>query len=157
MRVLTAATAVVFITMAGTASAQSTDAILKCRAIADKEQRLTCYDGVADAVKPAVSPEAAAQAKEAAFGAEKLPAKARAAEEEKLDTLDAAIARIRSDPSGNTIFDLDNGQTWRVLSGTLALPPIHVGDAVQLSRASLGGYRLKLIDVGRTVQVKRVR
>lgn len=169
MRVLIAATAVAFV-MGGTASAQSNGAILKCRAMADKEQRLACYDGIADTLNPATPGEAAGtagqsaeaemQAKAAAFGAEKIPAKARAGaagEEEKLDTLDAAIARIGSDQSGNMIFDLDNGQTWRVLSGTMALPPIHVGDAVQLSRSSLGGYRLKLLDVRRTVPVKRIR
>lgn len=164
--------------MAGAAEAQPMEGLLKCVAIADDAQRLACYDAAmasasaearaaaaqrqaAAAEKARRDSEAAAQAKTDRFGAEGVPEEARppaakAAEAERIDKLEAAVAEMLQDAVGNAIFVLDNGQMWRQTDG-LQLPPLRAGEPVRISRGMVGGYRLTLLKRNRAVAVKRMR
>ncbi len=160
---------------------------LACAAKADDAERLACYDAAAASVSAearALAAERArarraaeeAQAEEAArrasqeaaraaaaqadrFGRESLPAgrgEPAAAAAAPLERLSARVGEALLDQRGRTVFLLENGQMWRQTEGTL-LPPVRPGDSVEIARSALGGYRLLLPRVRRSVPVVRVR
>lgn len=94
------------------------------------------------------------------FGRESLPAgrgePGAAPAAAPLERLSARVGEALLDQRGRTVFLLENGQMWRQTEGTL-LPPVRPGDAVEIARSALGGYRLLLPRVRRSVPVVRVR
>lgn len=155
---------------------------MACSAEVEDAKRLACYDaavaaGSAEARAIAARRDAAREAAAAEKAAAEARAKAEAAEAarkaqadrfgqeglrlgggdpDRLDELGAKIAETLLDRVGKTVFLLDNGQMWRQTDG-LTLPPIRAGDAVEIRRGAVGGYRLTVPRVKRTVPVVRMR
>lgn len=69
-------------------------------------------------------------------------------------TREFVIARVRKNPYGELIFEMENGQIWKQIVAT-GLPPIRSGTKVRVRRGKLGGFLMKV--KGRTIRVKRVR
>lgn len=179
---LHAAVAVALLTVAAPLSAAVDPArLIACSAEVDDAKRLACYDAaVAAASAEARTIAARREAAREKAAAEKAAADARAAAEaaeaarkaqadrfgqeglrlggspDRLDELQARIAETRLDRVGEAVFLLDNGQMWRQTDG-LSLPPVRAGDAVEIKRGALGGYRLTVPRVKRTVRVVRMR
>jgi hypothetical protein len=100
--------------------------------------------------------EADAKARVAAFGAESMPAAARAQDTGELETLRVKVAEALMNPLGYVTLILDNGQIWRQ-SEAASLPPIRPGDIVEIKRGMIGGFRLTFERQKRTIRVTRFR
>jgi hypothetical protein len=64
------------------------------------------------------------------------------------------VASVSEAADGASIITLDNGQTWRQISGGSLL--LRVGDEVEINRAALGSFQM-IVPSGRSGKVKRVR
>ena len=128
-----------------------------CRAIADLEQRVACYDrasapGAAPAqaarTQPPAPPPPPPPTPEEQFG--RSPERARPAPPpqearagpQQLDQLSARIVSLRSDALGRLSFVLDNGQVWRMTESEGVFDFPSRGDTVTVRRGAIGGYRL---------------
>jgi hypothetical protein len=163
-------------------TAPPTDRLLVCTDLTEAIARLTCFDremaplvsarraavaqpppvpapspapaSVTAPVAPA--PPAAATAPTAAqFGQEQLKSRDQDAEPAALH---ARIASSRRGGQGTYLLTLDNGQVWRHEEGS-QVEYLKVGEAVTITRAAMGSYRLNL-DAGNSrnwVRVTRVR
>lgn len=130
--------------------ATSLDRLLACAGIADAVPRLECFDrGVAAVRAPAINAApvvAAAPATSSAPAPEPQTATAPLVEARPSET--AAVVQARIVASGRSsgglyYVTLDNGQTWRHESGSME-PYLKVGEAVTISKGSLGSHRLTL-------------
>jgi hypothetical protein len=92
------------------------------------------------------------------FGAEDLPMKSRPQAPQQAVALRATIAQLRQSAPGEFMVTLDNGQVWRT-DDTIQGRQLAVADAVTISRASLGSYRMTrdAIDAKSWLRVRRVR
>ncbi len=159
--------------------------LLACAVKTDSVARLACYDkavaGIsadarrlsekreADAAALAateaaaaarLAADAAAKAeadKLAAFGSDSMRSTDRpAAADKTLAQVDARLVETFQASGGNLVFALDNGQMWRQIDG-LSLPPVRAGYEVVVKKGVIGGYRLTVDRIGRTVGVVRIR
>ena len=135
-----------------------------CRAIADLEQRVACYDRAsapgavpaqAARTQPPAPPPPPPPTPEEQFGRSPEqarpappppPQQARAAQE--IDQLSAKIVSLRSDALGRLSFVLDNGQVWRMTESAGVFDFPSRGDTVTVRRGAIGGYRLDWGSVG---------
>jgi hypothetical protein len=125
-----------------------------CLAIERNTERLSCFDrGVAAILKGegAVAPTA-----ESSFG---MVASTTRADVERGDAGDEVMSvkgkvTALKTLNGDELITLDNGQIWRQLSGGQLL--LKLGDEVQISRAVLGSFQMK-VPTGRSAKVKRLR
>jgi len=158
--------------------------LLACADLADQSARLACFDReVAPLVRarrepqtrapapsvaapvaapraastPPVAPAPAAAAATPAFGSEQLKPieKGSAASTE---ILHARITASTRGGQGTYLVTLDNGQVWRHEEGS-QMEYLKVGEAVTITRAALGSYRLTIdsLNSGKWVRVSRVR
>lgn len=162
--------------------------LLACADLADQGARLACFDReVAPLVRarreaqtrapapavaasapapvaapraastPPVAPAPAAAPATPAFGSEQLKPieKGSAASTEILHARITASAR---GGQGTYLVTLDNGQVWRHEEGS-QMEYLKVGEAVTITRAALGSYRLTIdsLNSGKWVRVSRVR
>jgi hypothetical protein len=150
----------------------SVDRLVGCSDIRDARDRLACFDRevapfakgrpsvpappvarapVTSAPATQVAPSAPARAATAAptataatpsaFGDDQLGVNSKKSVPEEERTLHAAITSIRPAGTGTWLVTLDNGQVWRHQDATQGAY-LREGDAVTLTRASLGSYRL---------------
>ncbi len=160
----------------------SLDRLVGCADIAESAARLECFDrGVAplrpprapaasvnaDIVAPApvASPTPAAPAPtqsappaRIALGEEQLKGRNQVQIAQEQRSLQARIAQARRGGQGTYLITLDNGQVWRHEQGSMA-GYLNPGEAVTITPASMGSYRLTL-DSGSAknwVRVTRVR
>jgi hypothetical protein len=142
---------------AGTAVAPP-DKLAACAAIQDSAQRLTCFDQLAQAPPVPAQPAAAATPPPLALTSEdktSQPARAAVATQslgeddlrKKADAtaakeaVHATISRLSTVGTSSYMVYLDNGQVWRhddSYQGSF----LHTGDAVTITRAALGSYRM---------------
>lgn len=129
---------------------------LTCSRIQGNGERLACYDRavayLAEPTKDSVAPSA-----ETSFGIQSRIAEPRP-EHELNDALTSVTARVQTvsaDRSGMKIVTLDNGQTWRQLTGSTTVV-LKVGDEVTISRAALGSF-LMSVPNGRPLRVRRTK
>jgi hypothetical protein len=118
-----------------------------CAELQDSRQRLACFDREfapyrtrKTAATPVVAPAATAPPTPT-FGAEKLSPKERPKPAEAEQVLHARIAALRQINPDTILVTLDNGQVWRHEDTRLGAF-LREGDAVTLSKGSLGSYRL---------------
>ncbi|HEY6817019.1 MAG TPA: hypothetical protein VI168_15895 [Croceibacterium sp.] len=161
-----ASAAVPALGQAGASAEDQLGAVQRCRAIADLEDRVACYDRASapGAQAEAVPPPPPPPTPEERFG--RTPERARAAPPpppppeaqaqpvQQLDRIEAKIASLRTDALGRVSFVLDNGQTWRMTEAEAALDLPGRGDPVTIRRGAVGGYRLDWGNIG--VRVARV-
>jgi hypothetical protein len=159
-----------------------TERLVGCADIQNSRDRLACFDRevaplVSARSRPAPLPApAAAPAPVAAtpapaapapvapspavrsFGEEQLQRKDRIPDPEDQLTLHAKIERIRTVTASDFIVYLDNGQAWRHQDINLG-SYLRVGEAITISRGTLGSYRLTR-DAGNSknwIRVSRIR
>jgi hypothetical protein len=126
----------------GAAAADAGDELARCAAIGAANERLACYDALANrksppprtASAPATPPEAAA-GDPASFGLVK-PTPAPPPGPEKIDV---RVVSVTTDRQGHVTLTLDNGQTWAVQDTD---PRLRSGDTVTIRHAALGSYLL---------------
>jgi len=136
-----------------------------CRAIADLEQRVACYDRAsapgappaqAARTQPPAPPPPPPPTPEEQFGrspersrpAPPPPPPQQARSPQEIDQLSARIVSLRSDALGRLSFVLDNGQVWRMTGSEGVLDFPSRGDTVTVRRGAIGGYRLDWGNVG---------
>ena len=130
-----------------------------CSAIDTNSERLACFD---EAVMRLESGHAAGAAKpprsaEDMFGitaSTPKPAKERKTERAQVEAIAAKITKLRQANDG-VIMELDNGQTWRQVSGSATLL-LKEGDEVRITRGALSSFNLKT-PTGRIAKVRRVQ
>ena len=139
--------------------------LIDCRKLTDGAQRLACYDQTAAVLDQAeakgdivvVNREQARKVRRQAFGFT-LPSMSLFARGEKPEEIAAAAGKIASArrlPTGRWEVKLEDGATWvQIDASEIPLDP-KSGQAVKISRASLGSY---MMTVGnqREVKVHRV-
>jgi hypothetical protein len=129
-----------------------------CAAINRNTERLACYDRAVAAMIEGKAPEGlAAATPEATFGvissARGAPASSGAEAKADLQSLTANVKGFGRGADGSLLILLDNGQTWRQLSGSESL--LKVGDTVTINRAALGSFQM-VMPTGRSAKVRRV-
>jgi hypothetical protein len=134
------------------------DELRSCAAINRNTERLACYDRAVAAMLEGKAPEGlAAATPEATFGlisnARSAPAPNGAEAKANLQSLTASVKGFGRGVDGSLLIQLDNGQTWRQLSGSESL--LKVGDAVTINRAALGSFQM-VMPSGRSAKVRRV-
>lgn len=146
------------------AFAQSADpesALQACLGIASDKERLTCYDATMGRAKTVASTPDLPEPKpvvtpEQVFGAESLRRPKEVREAEQAQTLEATIEEILTAARGELVLILSNGQIWRQ-NEVQTLPPVKVGDPVEIKRGVLGSYRMTLKKQYRTINVRRIK
>lgn len=181
MRHRAAATAAAAIAalLAGGAHAQSAgdpvaDALIACLDIGADDERLSCLESAAEALKAmraqtadggtmagAQADAGAAAAQDDLFGAEALASTKRAKREKaKTARLDAGVVEIRPGPLKNVTVVLDNGQVWRQLEGDRAeiRPPKNpAGLTATVTKGAFGNYWMTINGIDRQIRVKRIK
>ncbi|TWB43231.1 hypothetical protein [Nitrospirillum pindoramense] len=137
--------------------------VVGCKKIADRDQRLACFDKSSDeletelrkAVEATFGGSAAGKSDqtEATFGKHEPPPPPVAAE---LDNIKSRIVSVRPDPAGRPIFVLENGQVWR--SQESARLHLKGDEIATVSHSMLGmGYELQVSDMSYSLSVVRDR
>jgi len=123
-----------------------------CVAEQDDRNRLVCFDREIAAAEPQASATAAPleYAGEQSTAEDRFGYRGRVAREEMdrqkaenpgIEQLEAAVAGIVSQPHGELVITLDNGQVWAQLAPDRRFR-LKVGDAVKVRPAALGSFLL---------------
>ncbi len=121
-----------------------------CASIERNTERLACYDRGIAAI---LSADGAIASTESSFGlVARTPPAASDGATQELKSIRGKVAAIKSS-GGGELITLDNGQTWRQLSGGALL--LRIGDEVEITRAALGSFQIS-VPSGRTAKVKRI-
>ncbi|MEA1672223.1 hypothetical protein [Nitrospirillum sp. BR 11163] len=136
--------------------------VVACKKIADRDQRLACFDKSSDGLEAEMKkveatfgspPSVKADQTEATFGKHEPPPPPVAAE---LDNIQSRIVSMRPDPAGRPVFTLENGQVWR--SQENARIHLKGGESATVSHSMLGmGYQLQVGDMSYSLSVVRER
>jgi len=155
--------------LASPALAQPADAALKgladCAAVADAAGKAACYDAAYQALNQQVRTgelsiirrKEAQEAQRGAFGLN-LPSLSlfdrAAGSEGPIESVTDELARAYQDSAGKWVFELKGGATWRQIDGGMISPRPKAGAAVEVRKAALGSYFLK-VGEARGVRAKR--
>lgn len=121
-----------------------------CVSIERNTERLACFDRGITAI---LSADGAIASTESSFGlVARTPPAASDGATQELKSIRGKVASIKSS-GGGELITLDNGQTWRQLSGGALL--LRIGDEVEITRAALGSFQIS-VPSGRTAKVKRI-
>lgn len=134
--------------------AQELQKLLDCRKIADNAQRLACFDAASAAFDQAeakgdivvVNREQARKVRRQAFGFT-LPSMSlfeRGEKAEEINHVQGTVAAVRQNGSGKWVIRLEDGAVWAQIDTNEINPDPHVGETVEIRRASLGSYMLVL-------------
>jgi hypothetical protein len=165
-RVVAAIAAIMTLASLSVSADDSMRAFVKCQEKQDDQARLACYDRLASALlelgpaaslSPAVAgtrpepPPAGAQAAgpEAEFGAQQ-------ARDGALESITAKVIGGFAGWSGDTVFDLDNGQVWQQ-SNPGRFEYAGSDRAVTIRRAAFGSFLLSPEGLNRSIRVKRIK
>lgn len=88
------------------------------------------------------------------FGEENLPT-ARRAPAGDPDQMRARVTALATDPYGDAVLTLDNGQVWKQTEGRAF--KVDSGTAVTIKKGMLGAFFLTADDSSRSIKVKRVQ
>lgn len=115
-----------------------------CTAQTEPDQRLACYDQVAqELLKPAAEPAAPKALPGEEFGMNRAVAQRSGTATKKAvpEAISAVVNEVKKRSNGTLVLVLANGQTWyqRTRDRGLRVKP---GDTVTIKRGALGGYRL---------------
>lgn len=148
------------IPVAHSAAPVDVDRVVACASERDDARRLACYDAaVAGPKHPTQAPkEPKPTATE--FGVTgSAVARQRSQEQEqnqdeKVESLAAAVVKVSSQPRGELVVTLDNGQVWmqKKIERYFTVKP---GDKVTINAGVLGSFRM--INGNRSTQVTRVK
>jgi hypothetical protein len=129
-------------------------AVVDCRAISDPSQRLACYDDAVGKLDTAESSgqvvvldrEAAKTVKRQAFGFSipSINLFSKGEKEEEVNRLSDTIKSARERPDHRWVIELQTGGVWRQIDTTQFPTDPKPGQAVEIQRAALGSYMLKI-------------
>lgn len=162
-RTLLLSSALVFISFCTFAQTPLPPEFAACSRIQKNGERLACYDRAVAYLSQPPEQQTTAPSAETSFGlqADVSKAPARAAESAgddesaEVSSVTARVAEVTSERDGKKVVTLDNGQTWRELTGS-TYSALKAGDEVTISRAALGSFMMSVPN-GRPVRVRRVK
>lgn len=142
--------------------------LFACRAIADDQARLACFDREVSALQTAeandevviVDREEVTKARRDLFGftlpkIDLFRKRNRDEEAEEIDRIEDSLAAFRIDPSGRALITLGNGARWMQTDNAPVLGEPKTGDKVVIETAALGSFKAS-IGGRRAIRVKRV-
>lgn len=145
---------------------ESYSAVIRCRAIADREARLACFDDAVAKLATAIDKrdvvvvdrEHIRQTKKTLFGLS-LPELnlfgGGGQDVDEISAIDGVVGGARMDENNAWIVQLEGGATWRQIdSRPVALSPRR-GSKVVIRKAALGSYMMR-IDGQPGIRVRRV-
>jgi hypothetical protein len=152
------------------ATAQTPADLARCAAIDSDTERLNCYDTLAkqageqhqEARKTVATVAAADTAASSAsadlddFGLDGRKPAGQADEPKGPDEMQARIVKFDTQPRGEYVLTLDNGQVWQQREYDWHLA-FSVGDEVIIKRGLMKSYRLQQKGNNRTTAVTRIR
>ena len=140
-------------------------AVTDCRSISDPNARLSCYDDAVAKLDQAESSgqvvvldrEAAKNVKRQAFGFNipSISLFSKGEKEEEVDRLTDTLKSARERPDHKWVFELQSGAVWRQIDSSQFVNDPKAGDSVEVKRASLGSFMLKLNGKQPAVKVHR--
>lgn len=137
------------------ASAKADRDMQACRAIADRDARLACYDRLVDEAQRDFGGKKAERDPQRDFGATgaMVPQEVRDAE---ITNITSKITQVQYDRYTGWTMALDTGAVWTQSERTTTGRDPKVGASMEIRKGPLGSYIAK-IDGGRPFRVKRVR
>lgn len=150
-----AATAISVPAQAQDRARQTREGLQACRSIAGVDDRLRCYDRLAEDVEKRDGRVAVERDPIRDFGAtsQQLPQEVRDAE---VSTITAKITQVQQQQYQGWTFAIDTGAVWTQTEAQSLRRDPEVGATVVLTKGPLGSYIAKIND-GRGFRVKRVR
>lgn len=155
-------------------TAWASDSLQRCRAVAEKEQRLQCYDQLADSqasravapqsvapatvvissspqadpVQGAVQPAVAAQTDENLFGTsgQKI--------ESTINELAVTVTEVRKDNQQRLQFTMHNGQRWQQLVKDHFA--VRAGDSCLIRSGVFKSFTLKCEQASKIIKIRRL-
>lgn len=128
-----------------------------CVSISRNAERLACFDrAIAALAAGKEGAQVAATTPEASFGMNASVRETPVAKEKggsDLQSVQSAVQGFARTADGSIVIHLENGQSWRQLSGSNTL--LKKGDAVTVTRGALGSFQMS-VPSGRTVKVRRI-
>ncbi len=144
---------VVLFLVSGAALADDT-AMRACRAVADTQARLSCYDKIELAATPVAKPAAPVLTPQQSFGL--APAAMAVQAPAKIDSIESTIVGTFAGWGPNTRFTLANGQVWRVADGSEATLTPSTNTKVVIKRNFIGTIFLQVEGTNNSPKVRRV-
>ncbi|NNC97401.1 MAG: hypothetical protein HKN88_04955 [Gammaproteobacteria bacterium] len=156
--------------------AETGNAVNHCISINNDTERLLCYDRLFRPHKDVKTPEAVKTEKEPAKAPVRSASSAvtpdhssrdqirennfgKVIHEDATDSIESILAGNFKGWGRNSVFVLENGQTWRAVSSnarTKKLPKALIKPKVTISRGAFGSYNLKIEGVRGKLKVRRV-
>ena len=150
-------------------------AIVDCRAISDRDARLSCYDAAADKLDRAeasgqvvvVNREQVRSVRKDIFGLQlpsldifsavtrKAPGGAGGASED-VDRLEGVVKTAWRGEGGHWMFELETGAVWRQIDDFQFANDPHAGSKVEIRKGALGSFIMK-VDRQPSIKVHRDR
>lgn len=140
-------------------------AVTDCRAVSDPNARLACYDDAVAKLDQAESSgqvvvldrDAAKEVKRQAFGFSipSISLFSKGEKEEEVDRLTDTLKSARERPDHRWVFTLSSGAVWRQIDTSQFVNDPKEGDSVEIKRAALGSYMLKVNGRQPAVKVHR--
>lgn len=135
-------------------------ALAACRALDAADDRLSCYDQLAD-WQPDEVPQLEKPAAQAAESAAIVPASAtdaefgRSADKPKApNSITARVHDIQTRAYGSLVFELDNGQVWQQVDSKRTT--IRKTDEVTIETALSGSFMMRKSSGGSSIRVRRI-
>lgn len=148
-----APTVILIVFCAGIAFAQQA-VIDHCRKTSSDADRIACLEAALLAKEPGTDP--------AGIGADQVIARTQTNEELR-ESLEVArglsVASYDHVPYERLLVTLENGQVWRQIKGDTQKIRVDLkrNQTVDITESSLGGYKLQLNEMRRTVRVERIK
>jgi hypothetical protein len=163
----------------GSAAFAQQSVVEHCRQTSSDADRIACLEAALLAREPV--PQAASQAASPAASQEALPAAPQAAPQaaagigaeqviarsqtraEKREALAGesglAVSQYEVIPYERLLITLENGQVWRQIKGDTQSVRVNLekNQTVDISESALGGYKLRLNEMRRSIRVERVQ
>ncbi|MDG2529200.1 hypothetical protein [Caulobacter endophyticus] len=140
-------------------------ALLDCRAIAENDKRLACYDAAVDSITTAekkgeviiVDRQQAQAARRQAFGLDlsALSIFDRGEKSDELDRITGQVTKAVRGADGRWLLTLADGATWRQSDDRDLPSPPKPGSKVEIRKAAAGSYLMN-IDGQIAIRARRV-
>lgn len=140
-------------------------AVVDCRAISDPGARLACYDDAVGKLDTAESTgqvvmldrDAAKKVKRQAFGFSipSISLFSKGEKEEDVERVTDTLKSVRERADHRWVFELQDGGVWRQIDTTQFPSDPKPGQSVEIQRAALGSYMLKVNGRQPAVRVHR--
>jgi hypothetical protein len=140
--------------------------LLACRKVAEKDQRLACYDAAVDELTGqlktgevvAVDRQQAREVRRQAFGF-RMPSISlfeRGEKPEEVAQLSATVADAHQRGDGKWVLELEDGAVWTQIDDERILRDPKKGSKVEIRKASLGTYFIN-VEGQRAIRAQRTR